>query len=334
MRVSIFVVRAVADTLVRSGVSQRELLAQVPLEPERLYDRNARIELSEFARLVEAGITLSGDPAFVLRVVEQLAHGSMGLLSHLMSHARTARAALATGTQFADLVIDGFGLPTLDDGDDFIIRVVIPKSTPLCDRALTEMILVGMVRLFEQFMGYRVAPRRVSFEHAAPPYLHEYERVFCRDVRFDQPEAAIVFERTLADRPYIHEHSELFGLLHAEAERSLARIKASGGPVERLRQYLLTVPEARIPDMSEAARNLAMSERSLRRHLAAEGTSYRDVVQLQLKNSALQMLRDSNRAIKDIASSLGFVNAAAFTSAFKRWTGATPSEYRRTQAPR
>jgi AraC-like DNA-binding protein len=334
VHVSIFVVRAVADTLVRAGAPLADLLGQVPLDPKRLYDSEARIELAEFARLAEVGIALSGKPSFGLCVVEQLSHGSMGLLAHLMSHAQTARTALATATQFADLVIDGLRLPAHDDGDDFIIRCVIPRSTPLCDRVLMEMVMVGMVRLFEVFMGARVAPRRVAFEHAAPAYQGEYERLFGGNVLFGQPESAITFERELADRRYIHEHSELFGVLHAEAERKLAGIKAGGRVVERLRRYLSGLPHSQLPSMSDAACQLAMSERSLRRHLAAEGTSYRELVHLQLERSALQLLRDPRLSIKEIASSLGFVNAAAFTSAFKRWTGATPGEYRRVQGAR
>lgn len=331
MRVSIFVVRAVAHTLVRAGASLDDLLAHVPLDPRCLYDPDARIALAELGRLAEVGVGLSGDPAFGLHVVEQPAHGSMGVLSHLMSHARTVRSALATATEYADLVIDGLRLPTYDDADDFVVRSVIPKSTPLFDRALTEMVMVGMVRLIEEFMGSRVTPRHVTFEHEAPPYYEEYQRLFGKNVQFGQRQATIAFERELADRPCIHEHSELFSLLQAEAERELAKIRGGASPVQRLRRYLLTVPHPQTPDMSEAARNLAMSERSLRRHLAAEGTSYRDLVQLQLKNSALQKLRDPDRSIKEIASSLGFVNAAAFSSAFKRWTGMTPSEYRRTE---
>jgi AraC-like DNA-binding protein len=102
-------------------------------------------------------------------------------------------------------------------------------------------------------------------------------------------------------------------------------------PATRLRQYLLAVSPSRIPEISAAARDLGMSERSLRRRLTADGTSYRDVVRSALEASAGRMLRDSTCTIKETAVALGFADPAAFHRAFKRWTGMTPGEYRRAR---
>jgi AraC-like DNA-binding protein len=71
-----------------------------------------------------------------------------------------------------------------------------------------------------------------------------------------------------------------------------------------------------------------MSARSLRRYLAAEFTSYRELVRTVLEDSAGHMLRDPKRSIQETASALGFSNVGAFHRAFKRWTGMTPAQYR------
>jgi AraC-like DNA-binding protein len=91
---------------------------------------------------------------------------------------------------------------------------------------------------------------------------------------------------------------------------------------------------AQLPEISSAARTIGVSERSLRRRLTADGTSYRDVVRSALEGSAGRMLRDPAYTIKQIASALGFAHAAAFHRAFKRWTGMTPGEYRRSAGVR
>jgi AraC-like DNA-binding protein len=121
-------------------------------------------------------------------------------------------------------------------------------------------------------------------------------------------------------------------LLRTEGQRRLDRMATVMGPASRVRRYLLSVQPSRIPAIAAVARELGMSERSLRRHLATEGTSYRDVVRSTLETSAGRLLRDPARTIKQTAVALGFADAAAFSNAFKRWTGMTPGEYRRAHA--
>jgi AraC-like DNA-binding protein len=85
--------------------------------------------------------------------------------------------------------------------------------------------------------------------------------------------------------------------------------------------------------MATSARRLGVSERSLRRHLAREGQRYPKLVTRALASIAMACLLDERRTIIDTAHELGFADNTAFHRAFKRWTGLTPSEYRKTRSP-
>ena len=74
---------------------------------------------------------------------------------------------------------------------------------------------------------------------------------------------------------------------------------------------------------------MATSERSLQRKLQAEGVSFRDVVDEARHKLAVVYLGDQNLSLTDVACLLGYSEAAAFTRAFKRWTGQAPSQARR-----
>jgi AraC-like DNA-binding protein len=202
------------------------------------------------------------------------------------------------------------------------------------DRVLAELALGGIVRLTRAFHGPTVVPRRVTFEHERPRHHQELARFFGANCRFGQATTSVDFDREIADRPQLHQHPELSHLLRTEAQRRLDRISAGAGPAVRVREYLQATPPSRIPDISTAARELGMSERSLRRHLTADGTSYREAVRLALEASAGHMLRDPARTIKETSVALGFADTAAFHRAFKRWTGMTPGEYRRSRGTR
>lgn len=81
--------------------------------------------------------------------------------------------------------------------------------------------------------------------------------------------------------------------------------------------------------MGAVAAELGLTERSLRRRLSAEGTSYQAL--LDEVRSALARSLLGGRAtipVADVAARLGYADAAAFTHAFRRWTGTTPAAYR------
>jgi AraC-like DNA-binding protein len=81
-------------------------------------------------------------------------------------------------------------------------------------------------------------------------------------------------------------------------------------------------------NLEDVARNLNMSARTLRRKLREENTSFRQLVDELRRDFALRYLRDTDLTVEDIAETLGFSDAANFRHAFRRWTNASPHEFR------
>jgi AraC-like DNA-binding protein len=329
MTVSIFLLRAVLDVAERSVTAPADLRARIPLDWRRLEEPEARVEFEQFERVLSAAVAVTGDSALGLHVAEQMPESSVDLLGHVAAHAPTMREAVMVASQFVGLAMDGVALAARDEEDTFVIRYTFPRSTPPSDRTIAELLMGGVVRLARCFTGPGAAPRVACFEHERPDHHREYTRIFGGSQRFGQGATSIAFDREIADQPQMHQHPELYELLRTEARRRLDRRASGVGPATRLRQYLQAMPPSRVPETPAAARELGMSERSLRRRLAADGTSYRDVVRSALEASAGRMLRDPSHTIKETAVALGFADAAAFHRAFKRWTGMTPGEYRR-----
>jgi AraC-like DNA-binding protein len=87
------------------------------------------------------------------------------------------------------------------------------------------------------------------------------------------------------------------------------------------------VPELVSP--FQVARSLGFSQRSLQRILERNGTSYARVLSETRRELACGYLCERRHSVSDIASCLGFSDASSFARAFKRWTGTSPSQYRR-----
>jgi AraC-like DNA-binding protein len=82
------------------------------------------------------------------------------------------------------------------------------------------------------------------------------------------------------------------------------------------------------PHRAVVARRLGMSQRSLQRGLEAEGTTFRAVHESVLWELVEALLSNPALKLDTVARSVGFGDLAAFSKAFRRWTGCTPARYR------
>ena len=82
-----------------------------------------------------------------------------------------------------------------------------------------------------------------------------------------------------------------------------------------------------MPAMQEVAGRLHHSLRSLHRHLAAEGTSFRTLVDEVRVTLAEELLATHHLSVMQVAERLGYAEPASFLHAFRRWKGMTPSQW-------
>lgn len=85
--------------------------------------------------------------------------------------------------------------------------------------------------------------------------------------------------------------------------------------------------------MDGVAARLGTSRRTLQRRLGDAGTSWKHLFEAEQKRRACASLMVGTQAIKDLADELGFTETTAFHRAFRRWTGLTPADYRRSRRP-
>ena len=83
--------------------------------------------------------------------------------------------------------------------------------------------------------------------------------------------------------------------------------------------------------MTEIAQGLGYSTRSFHRKLAEDGLSFQTLTKETRAELAEALLKDQSYSLAEIAFLTGFSEQSAFTRAFKRWMGATPAQFRRTQ---
>ena len=129
--------------------------------------------------------------------------------------------------------------------------------------------------------------------------------------------------------PVIHADSYLNDLLLKYCEAALADRRGDNSQlrtrVENAISSVLPHGKVRVEDV---ARSLGMSKRTLARRLSDEGLNFTEILQQLRRDLAVRYLDDRRLHVSKIAWLLGFREVSAFTHAFKRWTGKTPSQIR------
>jgi len=163
----------------------------------------------------------------------------------------------------------------------------------------------------------------------APADQSPYRSYFRSSVRFDQETAALVFPARLLSTRLTGSEGEVRRAL----EHNLRRAETNARPdlIDDLRQILRTAMRSGRCSANDMAQRLDMHKRTLSRHLKAAGTSFRTVADEVRFDVARHLVADTDIPLAQISAALDFSEPAAFTRAFERWSGVSPSLLRSRQ---
>lgn len=322
MRVSMFVVRPLVDIIARAGVPRREILLASGLSDEALSEADTAVPRQVVERICELALRPGIAPALGLHWLQYLTVHTFGPVSHALMHTGSLRHALELVLRYETLFCDHRIFALEEEGETATLRLVDWNvRSPSVLKFMTEMIIAGFSSMVTAY-GARID--RVRFAHPTPHYVSEYTRTFGLGVDFDQAFTGIEFPRAHLDRRNPHFDAEVCAAIADVLERRLIRATQEAPYAVRVREILTQQSPTRL-NIDAAARKLGLSERSLRRRLAAEGISFRAIQESVLTSLAHELLRERRFTIKEAAHAMGFSDASAFHRAFKRWTGRTPS---------
>jgi AraC-like DNA-binding protein len=329
-RVSGHMVLALVDGLQSCGVGAEALLGQTSRTTySELAER--RVPLAEYQALLGRATVLSRDPGFGLICGLRASESTFGVMAPLVAHTQSLRHAISICTRFHAVLCDGVRLELVEHSSSAQLRF---KLHPGIERSLIELMVAGVVRTLECFGCTGEDIRTVCFEYKSPPRHSAYTAAFGVDTHFSQPFTGVEFQSHALDRPHVRWQPELQALVLSHAERKIAQLVRQQTTTERVQVFLRNHIDQEQPSIAEAARQLGTSERSLRRRLDEEGTSFRELAQATRCQTACALLRDPEHTIKTVAHALGFSCQSSFHRAFTRWTTTTPMAYRsRNQTP-
>ena len=311
------------------NVNSESWLAGQRLSIKQLNDPLTRISYRQAIEVIRRALSTLPIDGVGLAMGGNQNGGNFGLLGLAMKTAPTFGDAVRIGLDYQRNLGPLMSL-CLEDQDDQTLAVIAtaPEEAHdllpfLCEEMFSSILMLG-----RELAGDTFTPLRLELGYPTPPHAEKYRTLFRCDIHFEQSRHAMVLGRHWMELPFASYNPVTSQQALALCRAQLATLSSRGETTAAVERLLR--PQLRDnPQMSEVAEALHLSERTLRRQLADEDTSFSEVHDRVRSERALELLQDPELAIAAIGNQLGFNDAREFRRAFKRWTGQTPSETRR-----
>lgn len=310
------------QAMTRAGLDCAAIFASIGM-PDEPPDQSERRINSPQQRFWAAAQRVSGDPDIGLHIGELMPPFRGQVLEYLFLSSPTFGDGLQRALRYNRLMTDALQLQLrVESGVAILAGLEHPE------RHYLECATTLVLRFLQQVSDGEFRPDRVTFAHNRGASAEAYQRVYGCPVVLGAEEGAIHFDAALLARSSLAAEPELLRVHETLAARKLEDL-ARQDFLHTVEQALGGLLEQGDASLDALAERLGRTPRSLRSELSALGTSFKEVLAGYRERLARRLLARTQEPIDQIIYLTGFSEPAAFTRAFKRWTGETPTAFRK-----
>lgn len=316
------------------GVNPEPVLAKHGLKLEQLNPAAEIDREREMAILHDLALVLD-NPIAGLRIGESISTAGYGVFTLLLMTCNNVDHALRMGVQYQQLTYLHGSLSVEHQGNAIAV-VISPLPMPDASRRMViDGDLAGTVKLLRELQSQfgpllEVKALEVWVPYPKPKEYRVYEELYQCPVRFDTADARILLPAAIGRIPFFTANPTAHLLYRQQCDELLARRFYGEGLNGRVMSYL-NLLSRNYPDAEAVAAIMGMTGRTFRRQLAQENCSFRQLLDQARYRKACDYLQNLQLAVDYIAEQLGYSEAAAFIHAFRRWSGQSPSAWRKQQ---
>jgi AraC-like DNA-binding protein len=303
------------------------LLKHCQIEPAAINKLGRRVKterLSKFQSLVwrllrDESAGLCGRP---------LKPGTYEMMGQVTVFQPTLKLAMLKGIAFYNLMLtDNFAELSVD-GDEVTLTIRLPHPERDHKYLFAELTLLAWHRYFSWLIASRIPLSKVRFNYPPPPHVHEYHYLFPGEHEFHCDTLSISFSTQYLSKPVKQSEGSLNAFMQRCPLELFRQYKADYTLTSDVRHLLSNDIESGLLTIDAVAARLHMTSRTLMRRLKDEGTCFQQIKDIVRRDRAVMLLTQRATPINLIAESVGFADPAAFTRAFRAWTGETPRQFR------
>ena len=321
----------VPSVLAELGGDAEEIFADADVDLSLCEHQHNQISALAVERLLLLCAERTSCPHFGLLVGQEANLTSLGLLGSLMRSSETLGDALRGLERHLRVRTRG-GIVQLKVSDGFAVLSYCPYYSMGEGAGLVcEAALAAMTQIVRELCGRAWVATAVLVPRRTPGNPEPYRSAFRAQMHFNQEVAALVFPAKSLKQPLPSADPIMHQKLQQHIEEAERVCPHDEG--DELRRQLCKELLKQKCSATTMARRLSTHRRTLNRRLRSEGTGFRAIADEMRSALARHMLADTELPLVHIAAALDFSEPAAFTHAFRRWSGGVPPSVWRAQRP-
>lgn len=314
------------------GVAETKWLFGSGLAIQETTPPGHAISLKQFDAIYRNVYRLTNTPGVGIEFGLALNLSRWGMLSAALLCANTLGHALAIADEFKAILRSRFIMTTQQKGRRFLIKLRPnpDMNFPVNEIFAYEVFLGSLSTQISQLLAKPFRFSEVMLPYAKPLVTGHYRKITENPVIFGAPSAQVSLPLELLQTTLPMTNRVTRQIVISRCRHDLEQIRnARSGDVVFSVRSLLAQSEEKLPDLPTMASKLLISPRTLRRRLEQQQVQYRQLCEQERQQRAMSLLSTGKMSLKEISERCGFKDNASFHKAFKRWTGETPTSYRR-----
>lgn len=314
-----------------AGIDQRGTLMAAGIDPDAPWDPKVMMPADTYYDMLEGMARHIDVTALPVHVGASMRCDDYGALGLAWKAAPTLMASFRRIERYARIWTGVADYELQEHPRGYLFLLHRPGARRLGLRLSNEATLASSVALVRQISTAPFAPLDVFVQHAAPKSTAFHEAWFGCPLTFQSECDGILMSRAAVERPNILGDEGISRYLTSHLDAELEDVTTPPRLVREAKDAIAQALSEGAPRMSEVAKGLGLSARSLQRRLAEQGLSFQGLTEEARRELAAGLLRDDQYALSEVAYLTGFSEQSAFTRAFKRWFSVTPAQYRKTR---
>lgn len=332
--ISVAAASGLLDAITEAGGDPEQVLHAVDLHPSALAHPDRRIPCSMFARILEEAARITGDACFGLHFGERFNPKNIGSFAYVILNSPTVAAADENAARYLKLYNQAASLSSAVEGERVYLKYELCGLEGIAaPRQQNEYSIAIRLNTIRMMVGSQWTPLEVQFAHPAPEQVSEHQRVFGAPVLFGYPTNNLVVEREFLTRQVPGADERLYRIIRRYLDEVLEQMPLQDDLLAAVRRAVAECMRNGDPNIASVGKKMAMNPRTLQRQMKQHGVRFKSFVDEIRHHFALNYLKDGKHTLTEIAFLLGYSEVSAFNRSFKRWTGQTPSVYRRRLSP-